>query len=42
VVKWKASDLVGLELEHPIPVERLAGWASSREFRRSLSDMASI
>ncbi|WP_328592387.1 PilZ domain-containing protein [Flavisphingopyxis soli] len=42
VVKWKASDLVGLELEHPIPVERLADWASSREFRRSLSDMVSI
>ncbi len=42
VVKWKASDLVGLELEHPIPVERLADWASSREFRCSLSDMVSV
>jgi hypothetical protein len=42
VVKWKASDLVGLELEHPLLVERLAEWASHREFRRSLSDMVSI
>lgn len=28
VVKWKASDLVGVELEHPMPVERLTAWAS--------------
>lgn len=42
VVKWKASDLVGVEFDHPMPVERLAAWASSREFRRSVSDMVSI
>ncbi len=41
-VRWKASDLVGIEFEHPIPVERLAAWASRHEFRRSLSDMVSI
>ena len=41
-VRWKASDLVGVEFEHPISVERLAAWASQHEFRRSLSDMVPI
>lgn len=42
VVKWKASDLVGVEFEHPMPVERLAEWAGRREFRRKVGDMVSI
>jgi len=38
-VRWKASDLVGIEFESPLSVAKLADWAKQREFRRSVADM---